>query len=213
MRGLYLVTPDWQDTARLLDVTEQALAGGASIVQYRNKIAAPALRHEQAGQLQALCRRYARPFIVNDFVQLCIELGADGVHVGASDTPIPAVRLAVGSGKIVGATCYGSLQVARDAWHAGANYVAFGGFYPSPVKQYPVTTPPSIISAAKAQIPLPLAVIGGMTTENVKPLVAAGADMVAVISSIYQAKDPLGVTRDFVKLLSAAVLREQAADI
>jgi thiamine-phosphate pyrophosphorylase len=212
MRGLYLVTPDWHDTAKLLDITEQALAGGASLVQYRNKAADAALRYEQATQLQALCRRYVRPFIVNDFVKLCVELDADGVHVGAADTPVAAIRSAIGSDKIIGATCYGDLEIARQAWQAGASYVAFGGFYPSPVKKYPVTTSPGIVNQAKAQIALPLAVIGGMTAENARPLLAAGADMVAVISSIYLAKDPLTATRDFVTLFDAAVSADRIVD-
>ncbi|MFC7517504.1 thiamine phosphate synthase [Herbaspirillum sp. GCM10030257] len=212
MRGLYLVTPDWHDTAKLIDITEQALAGGASLVQYRNKTADAALRYEQAVQLQALCRRYVRPFIVNDFVKLCVELDADGVHVGAADTPVAAIRSAIGNDKIIGATCYGDLEIARQAWQAGASYVAFGGFYPSPVKNYPVTTSPGIVNQAKAQITLPLAVIGGMTAENARPLLAAGADMVAVISSIYLAKDPLTATRDFVTLFDAAVSADRIVD-
>jgi thiamine-phosphate pyrophosphorylase len=204
MRGLYLVTPDWQDTAKLLDITEQSLAGGASLVQYRNKTADVALRYEQAEQLQALCRRYARPFIVNDFVKLCIELDADGVHVGAADTPVDLIHSAIGNEKIVGATCYGNLDLAYHAWQAGASYVAFGGFYPSLVKKYASTTPHDIVTRAQGKIALPVAVIGGMTPENAKPLIAAGADMVAVISSVYLAKDPLAATRDFVALFDAA---------
>ncbi|RJF95656.1 thiamine phosphate synthase [Noviherbaspirillum saxi] len=208
MRGLYLVTPDWHDTAKLLDITEQALAGGASLVQYRNKTADTALRYEQASQLQALCRRYARPFIVNDFVKLCIELDTDGIHVGANDTPIAAIRSAIGSDKIVGATCYGDLDIACRARQAGASYVAFGGFYPSLVKKYPSTTSPGIVSRAKAQIGLPLVVIGGMTTGNAQPLLVAGADMVAAISSIYLAKNPLAAARDFVALFDTAASTE-----
>ncbi len=94
--------------------------------------------------------------------------------------------------KIVGASCYGELQLARDAHRAGASYVAFGGFYPSRVKKYPVTTPLAIINAAKAEIPLPAVVIGGMTADNAAPLVAAGADMVAAITSVYLAPEPAG---------------------
>lgn len=200
MNGLYIVTPDWDDTGRLLAVTELALRGGAALVQYRHKTAGPALRREQAGALQALCRSYARPFIINDYVELCLELDADGIHVGGTDASVAKVRAAVGPGKIVGASCYGSLQLARDAHHAGASYVAYGGFYPSKVKKYPVTTAIDILALSKAQIPLPSVVIGGMTQENAAPLVAAGADMVAAISSVYLADDPQAAAQGFVGL-------------
>ncbi|MGH8809239.1 MAG: thiamine phosphate synthase [Noviherbaspirillum sp.] len=203
MKGLYLVTPDWDDTQKLLQVTEAGLRGGAALVQYRHKTAPAALRKEQATQLQGLCRTYGRPFIVNDFIDLCIELDADGIHVGGTDMAVAEVRTAVGPSKILGASCYGSLQLARDAWQAGASYVAFGGFYPSRVKKYEVTTPPEIVAQARQEIPLPNVVIGGMTHENAAPLVAHGADMVAAISSVYLADDPEAAARAFVRLFAA----------
>jgi thiamine-phosphate pyrophosphorylase len=202
MKGLYIVTPDWDDTQKLVDVTELALRGGAALVQYRHKNAGPALRREQAERLLALCRRYQRPFIVNDYVDLCVALDADGVHVGGTDDSIAQVRAALGPGKLVGASCYGSLQLARDAHQAGASYVAFGGFYPSRVKKYPVTTPTEIITQSKAEVPLPSVVIGGMTQQNSAPLVAAGADMVAVISSVYMAADPKAAAGEFARLFT-----------
>lgn len=203
MKGLYLVTPDWDDTEKMLDATEAGLRGGAALVQYRHKTATPELRKEQASRLQALCRRYGRPFIINDFVELCMELDADGIHVGGTDMAIAQVRAAVGSSKIVGASCYGSMQLARDAYQAGASYVAFGGFYPSRVKKYEVSTPPEIVAQAKKEIPLPNVVIGGMTQQNALPLVQQGADMVAVISSVYMVDDPEAAARGFVNLFSA----------
>lgn len=203
MKGLYLVTPDWDDTQKMLDVTEAGLRGGASIVQYRHKTASPELRREQAAQLQALCRRYGRPFIINDFVELALALDADGIHVGGTDAAVAQVRAAVGPAKIVGSSCYGSLQLARDAHASGASYVAFGGFYPSRVKKYEVSTPPEIVAQAKKEIPLPNVVIGGMTQENSAPLVQQGTDMVAVISSIYMADDPESAARGFARLFAA----------
>jgi thiamine-phosphate pyrophosphorylase len=197
MKGLYIVTPDWDDTQKLVEVTELALRGGAALVQYRHKNAGPALRREQAERLLALCRRYQRPFIVNDHVDLCVALDADGVHVGGTDDSIAQVRAALGPGKLVGASCYGSLQLARDAYQAGASYVAFGGFYPSRVKKYSVTTSVEIITQSKAEVPLPSVVIGGMTQQNSASLVAAGADMVAVISSVYMAADPKAAAGEF----------------
>jgi len=200
MNGLYLVTPDWDDTNKLLAVTEAALRGGAALLQYRHKTASAELRQEQAQALLALCRRYHKPLIINDFVELCLALDADGVHVGGTDASVAGVRVALGPGKMVGASCYGSLQLAFDAQQAGASYVAFGGFYPSRVKKYPVTTPVSIVSDAKAQIALPSVVIGGMTVENSAVLVQAGAAMVAAISSVYLADDPEAAARGFAEL-------------
>ena len=202
MRGLYLVTPNWDDTAALIDATEQALKHEAAMVQYRHKDASPELRREQATQLLALCRRYRRPFIINDHLELCLELGADGVHVGGTDASVAAARKALGAGKIVGASCYGDKQLARDASANGASYVAFGGFYPSKVKQYPVTTPPDIVSWAKAEIALPCVVIGGMTPALAAPLVARGAGMVAAISSVYGAPVIDVAMHEFARLFS-----------
>jgi thiamine-phosphate pyrophosphorylase len=200
MKGLYIVTPDWDDTDKLLHVTEQALQGGAALLQYRHKSADAALRQQQAEALLALCRRYQRPFIINDYVDLCLALDADGIHVGGTDASVAEVRAMVGADKIVGASCYGDLELAHAAYRAGASYVAFGGFYPSRVKKYPVTTPPDIVTRAKAEIALPNVVIGGMTQENAIPLIAAGADMVAAISSVYLADDPTAAARSFVAL-------------
>ncbi|HEY8608745.1 MAG TPA: thiamine phosphate synthase [Noviherbaspirillum sp.] len=202
MKGLYLVTPDWDDTERLLDVTDAALRGGATLLQYRHKTAAPSLRRTQAERLQALCRRHGCPFIINDFVELCRDVDADGIHVGGTDLAVTEVRRVLGPDKIVGASCYGSLQLAREAHAAGASYVAFGGFYPSRVKKYEVSTPPAIVAEAKREIPLPAVVIGGMTRENAQPLVAQGADMVAAISSVYFAVDPEAAAREFAMLFA-----------
>lgn len=198
MKGLYIVTPDWDDSDTLLVVTELALQSGAALVQYRHKTANAVLRRQQAQALLVLCRRYQRPLIINDDVALCLELGADGVHVGSTDASVAQVRAAIGPHKIVGASCYGSLALAHDAYRAGASYIAFGGFYPSCVKKYPVTTPTDIVTLAKTEIGLPSVVIGGMTPENAAPLIAAGADMVAVISSVYLAAEPAIAARDFV---------------
>lgn len=200
MKGLYLVTPDWDDTERLLAATEAAFAGGAQWLQYRHKSASDALREAQAAALLALARRHGRKLIINDHVALCEALDADGVHVGGTDASVAAVRTLLGKEKIVGASCYGELQRAREAVTAGASYVAFGGFYPSRVKQYAVTTPPSIVAEARATLPVPVCVIGGMTPENAAPLVQQGADLVAAISSVYLASDPEQAARDFAAL-------------
>lgn len=202
MKGLYLVTPDWDDTDQLLSITESALKAGVALLQYRHKTATEALQRLQATALQDLCRQYKVPFIINDHLALCEEIDADGVHVGGTDATVAAVRSVIGPNKIVGASCYGDLQRAHDAAAAGASYVAFGGFYPSRVKKYEVSTPVDIVSRAKASLAVPVCVIGGMTPENAAPLVAEGSDMVAAISSIYQHEHPALAAAAFVKLFA-----------
>ena len=202
MKGLYLVTPDWDDTDQLLSVTESALKAGVALLQYRHKTATEALRRLQATALRDLCRQYKVPFIINDHLALCEEIDADGVHVGGTDATVAAVRSVMGPNKIVGASCYGDLQRAHDAAAAGASYVAFGGFYPSRVKKYEVSTPIDIVSRAKTSLAVPVCVIGGMTPENAAPLVAEGSDMVAAISSIYQHEQPALAATAFVKLFA-----------
>ena len=200
MKGLYLVTPEWDDTERLLQVTEQALQGGAALVQYRHKSADATQRLHQAGALLALCRRYRVPLVINDYPALCLQIDADGVHVGGTDASVTQIRAQIGPEKIVGASCYGDLQLAYAALRDGASYVAFGGFYPSLVKKYPVTTAPEIVAQSCATIDLPVVVIGGMTAQNARPLVALGADMVAAISSVYSAADPMRAAQELVGL-------------
>ncbi|MTW12591.1 thiamine phosphate synthase [Pseudoduganella eburnea] len=202
MQGLYLVTPNWDDTEKLLAITEQVLAAGVALLQYRHKDAGPALRREQGGALRELCHKYSVPFLVNDHVALCRELGADGVHLGGTDAPLAEVRASLGPNKLIGASCYGELARAQAAQAAGASYVAFGGFYPSKVKQYAVTTEPSILRHAREAISVPLCVIGGMTPENARPLVAEGAHMVAAITSIYLADDVAAAVREFQSIIS-----------
>lgn len=204
MRGLYLVTPNWDDTERLLATTEAALAAGAALVQYRHKEASPALRSEQATALLALCRRHGRPLVINDHIDLCQAIDADGVHLGHTDQGIREARALLGPDKIVGASCYGELALARAARDAGASYIAFGGFYPSPVKKYSFVTPPELLDLARAEVPLPIVIIGGMTPANAAPLVARGIDLVAAITSVYGARDPAQAARAFGALFTSA---------
>lgn len=204
MRGLYLVTPNWDDTERLIAATDAALGAGAALVQYRHKEAGPELRKEQAAALLALCRRHGRPLVINDHVDLCQAIDADGVHLGHLDAGIRDARALLGKDKIVGASCYGELALARAAVDAGASYIAFGGFYPSPVKKYTFVTPPGMLDGARAEFAVPIVVIGGMTPANAAPLAARGIDMVAAITSVYGARDPAESARAFGALFPPA---------
>lgn len=203
MRGLYLVTPNWDDTERLIAVTDAALGAGAALVQYRHKEAVPDLRHEQATALLALCRRHGRPLVINDHIDLCQAIDADGVHLGHTDGGVREARTLLGKDKIVGASCYGELALARAAVEAGASYVAFGGFYPSAVKKYTFVTPPELLDQARAEFSVPIVIIGGMTPANAAPLVARGIDLVAAITSVYGARAPAEAARAFGALFTS----------
>ncbi|SFK23229.1 thiamine-phosphate diphosphorylase [Nitrosomonas aestuarii] len=189
IRGLYGITPDLTDTAVLLNQTEQILTGGAQLIQYRNKLANKVLRRHQANLLLRLCRTYATPMIVNDHLDLATEIDADGIHVGQSDVDITAARTMLGRDKIIGATCYNRLDLAIQAESKGADYVAFGAFYPTSTKQNTVFAPLDILVQAKKTLTVPIIGIGGINLTNARTLIENGANAVAVSYALYRAKD------------------------
>lgn len=188
LRGLYAVTPDDADTARLVTQVAAAVTGGARTVQYRNKWAPPSLRAAQAAALAGVCRRHGALFIVNDDAQLARDVQADGVHVGEDDGDLAAVRGIMGEA-IVGVSCYDDVKLAQRAAAAGADYVAFGSFFASTVKPAARRADPALIAAARP-LGLPIVGIGGITLTNAPRLVAAGIDAVAVISAVFGSGDP-----------------------
>ena len=196
LEGLYAITPDWADTARLVAVTEAILAGGCRILQYRNKATTPCHRDEQAVALRGLTRRYGALLIVNDDVELALACEADGAHLGGDDGDLVAARQRLGPGRLLGASCYQDLTLAAAAVAAGADYVAFGSCYPSPTKPEARRADPALFSAARAY-GRPVCAIGGIDPGNAAPLVTAGADLLAVISAVYNAGDPERASRAF----------------
>ncbi len=203
IRGVYAVTPDLADTGLLLARVKAVLAGGARLLQYRNKTADRDARREQSIALLELCRRHDTALIINDDVELARELDADGVHVGANDAAIPAARARLGRGKLIGASCYDDLQRARSAATQGADYVAFGSFFASSVKPAAVRAQLSLLPAAR-QFGLPVVAIGGITLDNAGNLIDAGADAIAVISALFAAPDPELAARKFCRLFQAS---------
>ena len=187
--GLYAVTPDDDDTGRLSARVKAALVGGAALVQYRNKRAPAALRREQGGALLALCRQHHAPLIINDHLDLALELDADGVHLGGDDGSVSKARAMLGPHKLIGASCYNVMQKALAAEREGADYIAFGSFFVSGVKPGAVHAPLDLLAEAKRRVSLPIVAIGGITLANAPQLIAAGADMVAVISALFDATD------------------------
>lgn len=194
--GLYAITPDERDSQRLLERVEPVLQAGAAWLQYRNKSADAALRAQQARMLQPLCARHGVPLIINDDWRLAAAIGADGVHLGEDDGEIFVARAALRDGAIVGASCYDRLDLAENAVRAGASYVAFGAFFPSPTKPHARIAAPELLAQA-ASLCVPRVAIGGITPDNGRSLVDAGADLLAVISGVFDAPDPVAATRGY----------------
>ncbi len=194
-KGLYLVTPDEPDSDHLCERVLPLLPF-AACVQYRNKTATPALRGQQAALLQALCAAAEVPLIVNDDCALARSIGAAGVHIGAGDDDIAAARAVLGADALIGVSCYDDLQRAVSARHAGADYIAFGAFFASPSKPDARRADLALLRDAAA-LGLPRVAIGGITPDNAGALVDAGADLLAVISGVFDAQDPVAAARRF----------------
>jgi thiamine-phosphate pyrophosphorylase len=188
LSGLYAVTPGLADPELLAGKVDAALRGGARVVQYRNKDAGEQLRQEQAVRIARLCRDAGACFIVNDNIELARKVAADGVHLGKDDEGVGAARALLGPGKLIGVSCYNELWRARDAVAQGADYIAFGSFFPSPTKPGAVTAARDLLRAAK-EFSLPIVAIGGITPDNAAGLIEAGADAVAVLSAVFDAPD------------------------
>ena len=197
VRGLYAVTPDLADTTRLTALVGAALEGGARVVQYRNKPASKALRMEQARALKSACELHGAMLIVNDDVDVAAAVEAHGVHLGRDDCFGLDTRARLGEGRLIGVSCYDSLERARAARKDGADYVAFGSFFPSRVKPGAVRASVSLLTEAKAELDVPVVAIGGITVENGAALVAAGADALAVISALFDAPDVKAAAAQF----------------
>ena len=198
IKGLYAVTPDLDDTERLCQLVTEAILGGATLVQYRNKQAGHVLRIAQAQALLAICRQHGVPLIINDHVKLCLALDADGVHIGGTDGDIAATRQRIGN-KLLGASCYNRIDLALQAQAAGADYVAFGACFSSQTKPQAPEAALSLFRADPA-LTVPKVAIGGITLDNAPQAVAAGADMLAVIGALWGSADIRHTAQQFSRL-------------
>lgn len=188
VQGLYVIT-DGSTGNDLLGKVEQALRGGAALVQYRDKSTDSARREQEAQALCALCREHAALFIVNDDVALAKTVQADGVHVGKDDAALAAARAYLGSSAVIGVSCYNRLELAVQAAQQGADYIAFGSFFPSPTKPHAPRATLELLREARRQFKLPICAIGGITLDTAPGLLASGADMLAVITDVFNAPD------------------------
>lgn len=194
-RGLYLITPEARDAQELL-ARMRPLLPLAACVQLRCKsMTASALR--AAGlRLGEACGEAGVPFIVNDDPVLAAALGADGVHLGEEDGRIATARDLLGPAGIIGVSCYDDLERARALVAEGADYIAFGAFFPSPTKPHARRAGIGLLRDS-AGLGVPRVAIGGLTPDNARPLIAAGADLLAVISSVFDAPDPVAAARAY----------------
>ena len=196
-RGVYAIT----DGPRrdLIAAVEAALAGGAAVVQYRDKSSEHDRRRVEAQALKEACDGHGVPLIVNDDVDLAVQIGAAGVHLGEDDGDFAIARERLGVDAIIGVSCYDSLDRAHAAAEAGADYLAFGSFFASPTKPNARRATVELLRAAKSLGP-PIVAIGGITSDNASPLIDAGADFVAVISGIFAVDDVEQATRRYTTL-------------
>jgi len=204
--GLYALTPDLLDSDELFERVEAAIAGGARAIQYRNKIASPPLKRAQALALRDLCAAQSVTFIVNDDVNLAYGVDADGVHLGRDDAPVAHARRRLGHGAIIGASCYDSLDRAAAAVAAGADYLAFGSFFPSTIKPDATNAQPALLTAAKARWNVTVVAIGGITTSHAAALIEAGADALAVLTAVFGAADVRSAAKAFSDAFAAQAL-------
>lgn len=201
IRGLYAVTDGaGLDRADFRERIEQALKAGARVLQYRSKDRDEEREQEQAASLAALCAAYRVPFIVNDDPALAFSVGATGVHLGRDDVPIATARALLGRRALIGVSCYNELERAIEAQAAGADYVAFGSFYPSGTKPHAVRASIELLHAARARLHVPIVAIGGITPENGAALVAAGAQALAVIEGLFNQPDIAAAARAYTAL-------------
>lgn len=194
LRGLYAITDSQLLAGRFLSHVEAALEGGVCLLQYRDKGDDAARRLREAEALMQLCERYGTQLIINDDAELAARLGV-GVHLGQTDGPLTPARALLGRNAIIGSTCHASLDLASQAASEGASYVAFGRFFNSLTKPGAPSAHLDLIEQARAQVKLPIAVIGGITLDNAAPLVAHGADLLAVIHGLFGADSAQEVTR------------------
>ena len=200
IKGLYAITPDTADLNTLVHKTQLVIEGGAFMVQYRSKIQDRAVKIQQCAAILRLCREYGVPCIVNDDVEMCRILEADGVHLGENDDNIAEVRHILGEDAIIGSSCYDQLDRAKQAQKEGATYVAFGAVFPTPTKPNAPRATLALLREAKREIHIPIVAIGGITVNNAHDVIEAGVDAIAVITSLFEAKTIKETAETFLKM-------------
>lgn len=187
LRGLYVLTDATLTPAEsMLEQVERVLKSGVKVIQYRDKYASDEEAEKQCIRLQALCDVYEAIFIIDDRLEIAYRINADGLHVGEDDVSYEEARALLGDDKIIGVSCYGDLERAKKYASLGADYVAFGAFFPSPTKPHATMVAPEILQRAKEQLSVPICAIGGINAENIEQLSCYDIAMYSLISAVYK---------------------------
>jgi thiamine-phosphate pyrophosphorylase len=199
LRGLYAITDEILTPYGEIDrYVCDAIAGGAKIVQLRDKTLSDEELYPVAKKIKKICKKNGALFVLDDRVVLAKAINADGVHIGGDDTPIELAREILGSKKIIGISCYGDIARAKDAVKKSADYVAFGSFFVSKTKPHAKVVPQTVLTEAK-KLGVPLCAIGGIEASNAGSLVEAGADMISVINALWSG-DIMKNAKEFAKV-------------
>ena len=213
-RGLYAISdPELIPPRDLALCIDAAITGGATLIQYRDKTASAAQRLERARTILAVCRTRQVPLLINDDIALAAAVGADGVHLGRDDTMLAAARQQLGRHAIIGVSCYNELPRAVAAAEQGADYVAFGRFFPSRTKPHALQAEVALLSRAQRCLNIPIAAIGGISADNGAALIAAGADLLAVIHGVFGQADVAAAARSIAGLFDDAAVERQRRTI
>ncbi len=201
IKGLYAVTPEEKDLFVLSSQVESCIKGGARLIQYRSKTLSKIEQNKQARKIKMVCDYYKVPLIINDDIELCRILDADGVHLGENDDSLEKARLILGPSKIIGVSCYNSIDRVKKAVDKGATYIELGACFPTITKPNAPTASLDLIALDLKKFKIPVVAIGGINLENIELLINEGINCVAVINSLFKTKDIEGMARQFSSLI------------
>ena len=201
IKGLYAVTPEEKDLFVLSSQVESCIKGGARLIQYRSKKLSKVEQSKQASKIKVVCDYYKVPLIINDDIELCSILDADGVHLGENDGNLEKARFILGPEKIVGVSCYNSIDRVKISQDKGATYVALGACFQSATKPNAPIASVDLIALVLKNFQVPLVAIGGITLENIDLIIKEGVECCAVINSLFKSQDIEGTAKQFSSLL------------
>ena len=202
IKGLYAVTPEEKDSCVLSSQVESCIKGGARLIQYRSKTLSKIEQNKQAKKIKTICNYHKVPLIINDDIELCRILDADGVHLGENDDSLEKARLLLGPSKIIGVSCYNSIDRVKKAVDKGATYIALGACFPTITKPNAPIATLDLISLVLKEFKIPLVAIGGINLENIELLINEGVSCFALINSLFKTKDIEGTASQFSSLIN-----------
>jgi len=201
IKGLYAVTHEEKDSCVLSSQVESCIKGGARLIQYRSKTLSKIEQNKQAKKIKTICNYHKVPLIINDDIELCRILDADGVHLGENDDSLEKARLLLGPSKIIGVSCYNSIDRVKKAVDKGATYIALGACFPTITKPNAPIATLDLIALVLKEFKIPLVAIGGINLENIELLINEGVSCFALINSLFKTKDIEGTASQFSSLI------------